>query len=106
MERQMTFVASNEFPRFDFNERYHMITHMTEWLQNGYCSVMCDSPLGPTNEIGFPVETRAGKRHAVTVEQMSLENVDEDESDTFEDINQTQYAGQGKGSDGDDYDNL
>ena len=33
MERQMTFVARNEFLRFDFNERYHMIAHMTEWLQ-------------------------------------------------------------------------
>ena len=63
-------------------------------------------PLGPTNEIGFPVETGAGNRRAVTVEQMSVENADEDGSDTFEGINQTQYAGQGKGSDGDDYDNL
>ncbi|KAL3807457.1 hypothetical protein ACHAXA_002717 [Cyclostephanos tholiformis] len=63
-------------------------------------------PLGPTNEIGFPVVTGAGKRRAVTVEQMSLENADGDESDTLEDINETQYAGKGKGSDGDDYDDL
>ena len=65
-------------------------------------------PLVPaTNEIGFPVETGAGKRRAVTVEQMLVENVDEDGSDTFEDINHTQYAGgQGKGGDGNDYDDL
>ena len=62
-------------------------------------------PLGPTNEIGFPVQTSPGKRRAITVEQMSVENVDEDGS-TFEEINETQYAGQGKGSDGDDYDDL
>ena len=55
-------------------------------------------PSGPTNKIGFPVETGAGKRRAVAVEQMSVSVEDGDGLDEYKDINQTQYAG-GKGSD-------
>jgi hypothetical protein len=40
MERQMS--VGNAFTRYDFNERYHMISHVTEWLQNGHRGVMCD----------------------------------------------------------------
>jgi len=41
MERQMS--VGNAFTRYDFNEqRYHMICHVTEWLQNGHRRVMCD----------------------------------------------------------------
>ena len=39
MERQMS--VGNAFTRYDFNERYHMISHVTEWLQNGHHRVMC-----------------------------------------------------------------
>ena len=40
MERQMS--VGNAFTRYDFNERYHMICHVMEWLQNGHRRVMCD----------------------------------------------------------------
>jgi len=40
MERQIS--VGNAFTRYDFNERYHMICHVTEWLQNGHRRVMCD----------------------------------------------------------------
>ena len=65
-------------------------------------------PMGQTSEIGFPVETGAGKRRAVTVEPMSVEDVVEDEDGLFdEDIYPTQYAAkQGKGGGSDDYDDL
>ena len=39
MERQMS--VGYAFTRYDINERYHMICHVMEWLQNGHHRVMC-----------------------------------------------------------------
>ena len=40
MERQLSL--GRAFTRYDFNERYHMVTHVTEWLQDGHRRVLCD----------------------------------------------------------------
>ena len=43
LEDQMRELSvGDSFTRYDFNERYHFVIHVTEWLQNGHRSVICD----------------------------------------------------------------
>jgi hypothetical protein len=38
--RELSF--GDAVTHYEFNKRYHMLMHVTEWLQNGHRSVICD----------------------------------------------------------------
>ena len=63
MERQMS--VGNAFTRYDFNERYHMICHVTEWLQNGHRRVMCDFHITSQHKDNFCVTLTPGGKSLV-----------------------------------------
>ena len=63
MERQMS--VGNAFTRYDFNERYHMISHPTEWLQNGHRGVMCDFHITSQHKDNFRATLTPGGKSFV-----------------------------------------
>ena len=43
LEDQMRELSvSDAVTRYELNKRYHMLMHVTEWLENGHSSVICD----------------------------------------------------------------
>jgi hypothetical protein len=63
MERQMS--VGNAFTRYDFNESYHMIATVTEWLQNGHHGVMCDFHITSQHKDNFLVTLTPGGKSFV-----------------------------------------
>ena len=63
MERQMSVGIA--FTHNDFNERYHMICHVTEWLQNGHRRVMCDFHITSQHKDNFRATLTPGGKSFV-----------------------------------------
>ena len=63
IERQMS--VGNAFTRYDFNERYHMLTHVTEWLQNGHRRAMCDFHITSQHKDNFRATLTPGGKSFV-----------------------------------------
>jgi hypothetical protein len=56
LEDQMRELSvGDSLMRYKFNERYHFITHVTEWLQNGHRSVICDFHVTSQHKDNFRV---------------------------------------------------
>ncbi len=56
LEDQMRELSvGDSFTHYDFNERYHFITHVTEWLHNGHRSVICDFHVTSQHKDNFRV---------------------------------------------------
>ena len=63
MERQMSL--GNAFTRYDFNERYHMLATVTDWLQNGHRKVICDFHITSQHKDNFRVTLTPGGKSLV-----------------------------------------
>jgi hypothetical protein len=63
MERQLS--VGNAFTHYDFNERYHMMATVTEWLQNGHRRVLCDFHVTSQHKDNFRVTLTPGGKSLV-----------------------------------------
>ena len=59
--RDLSVSVGDAVTRYEFNERYHMLMHVTEWLENGHRSVICDFHVTSQHKDNFRATiTRSG----------------------------------------------